>query len=181
MDMDMDMSTTTCFLAESWHISSNGAFAATCIGTILLVMVMEALRRLGKEYDEWISRGFQARAATVQPSSASDTMLKGSTKQATTATVTSVGLSSRTIIFRASPLQQVTRSILHAVTLGVAYIVMLLVMSYNGYVIICVLIGGGLGKFFCDWMTRRIVVSVGGETGSEEGAAGLEEPSVCCS
>lgn len=143
-------------------------------------MVMEALRRLGKEYDEWILRGFQARAATIEPSSASDPLLKGSKKQVNTTAVISAGLSSRTIVFRASPLQQVTRSILHAVSLGVAYIVMLLVMSYNGYVIVCVLIGGGLGKFFCDWMTRRIVVSVGGEAGNEEGAVGLEEPSVCC-
>lgn len=170
----------SCFLAESWHISSNGAFAATCIGTILLVMVMEALRRLGKEYDEWILRGFQARVATFDPPAPSNLLLEVPTKQATTTKVTALGRSSRTIVFRASPLQQIIRSILHAVSLGVAYIVMLLVMSYNGYVIVCVIIGGGLGKFFCDWMTRRVVLSQEGEVGSEGRAAGLEEPSVCC-
>lgn len=143
---------------------------------------MEALRRLGKEYDDWILRGFQARAATLDSPSPSEPLLVGSAKQASTSTVVTAatGRSTRTVVFRASPLQQVTRSVLHAVSLGVAYIVMLLVMSYNGYVIFCVLIGGGLGKFFCDWMTRRIVVSVGGVAGSEEGASGLEEPSVCC-
>lgn len=93
---------------------------------------------------------------------------------------TAEGQSKRMLVFRASPLQQIARSIIHAVSLGVAYIVMLLVMSYNGYVILCVLIGGGLGKFFCDWMTRRIEVSVAGQVGKEGGTAGLEEPSVCC-
>lgn len=148
-------------------------------------MAMEALRRLGKEYDDWILRGFQARAATLDSASPTQPLLPGSAKahQETTITVTAAAAGrrgSRTVVFRASPLQQVVRSALHAVTLGVAYIVMLLVMSYNGYVIVCVIIGGGLGKFFCDWMARRMVVSVGGAIGSEEGAAGLEEPSVCC-
>lgn len=80
----------------------------------------------------------------------------------------------QTVVFRASPLQQLIRSLIHAVSLGVAYIVMLLVMSYNGYIIICVIIGAGLGKFFCDWMMRPMQVDFGGATG-------IEEPSVCCS
>lgn len=141
---------------------------------------MEALRRLGKEYDDWILRGFQARAAMLELPIPSDFSVKDSIQRATATTTAGEGQSSRTLVFRASPLQQATRSILHAVSLGVAYIVMLLVMSYNGYVIVCVLIGGGLGKFFCDWMTRRIVISAGGQVGNEGGAAGLEEPSVCC-
>lgn len=141
---------------------------------------MEALRRLGKEYDDWILRGFQARAAILDSPAPSDFSMKDSIKRATVTTTAGEGQNSRTLVFRASPLQQVTRSILHAVSLGVAYVVMLLVMSYNGYVIMCVLIGGGLGKFFCDWMTRRIEISVGGQAGNEGGAAGLDEPSVCC-
>lgn len=141
---------------------------------------MEALRRLGKEYDDWILQGFQARAAMIDLPAPSNFSVKDSIRRDTVTTTAAEGQSNRTLVFRASPLQQVTRSILHAVSLGVAYIVMLLVMSYNGYVIVCVLIGGGLGKFFCDWMTKRIVVSVGVRVGNEAGAAGLEEPSVCC-
>lgn len=163
------------FLTESWHIGSNGAFAATCIGTILLVMAMEALRRLGKEYDDWILRGFQARAAST---TAANTSSKSATK---TTVIASDSTGLRTVVFRASPLQQAVRAVLHAISLGVAYIVMLLVMSFNGYLIICVIIGGGLGKFFCDWMTRQMVVQVEtGDVGSEESSAGIEEPSVCC-
>jgi solute carrier family 31 (copper transporter), member 1 len=200
----------SCFLAESWHIASNGAFAASCIGTILLVVVLEALRRVGKEYDDWIARGFRARAAQARlglsaapaasgpssSSSASSATGPGNpTKAAATAKVTpasaawkrlggsssgGVGTGSgRAVVFRASPLQQVLRAVIHAVTLGLAYIIMLLVMSYNGYIIICVILGGGLGKFFCDWMTREYVID-GDGTNEEEGAAGIEEPSVCC-
>lgn len=144
-------------------------------------MVMEALRRLGKEYDEWILRTFQVRAASLGSPTPSEPFLKESEKENTSTTVAAQTHSSRTVVFRASPLQQIIRSILHAISLGVAYIVMLLVMSYNGYVIVCVIIGGGLGKFFCDWMTRRVVVNVAGLFGDQEGGAtGMEEPSVCC-
>jgi copper transporter 1 len=43
-----------CFLSSSWKITSNGMFAGSCIGVILLVMFLEFLRRLGKEYDRYI-------------------------------------------------------------------------------------------------------------------------------
>ncbi|KAF3760032.1 hypothetical protein M406DRAFT_75399 [Cryphonectria parasitica EP155] len=209
--MDMEMSSRTCnqsmlwnwytidscFIAESWHVGSNGAFAATCIGTVLLVMVMEALRRLGREFDDWILRSFQAGAAaatsldlsflTPDPLAQHQKNDDGSTKAASKTTITATGQmqASRAVMFRASPLQQAIRAIIHAMSLGVAYLVMLLVMSYNGYVIICVIIGGGLGKFFCDWMTRRIIVkSEGMKIGSDEeentAVGGIEEPSVCC-
>ncbi|KUI69262.1 Copper transport protein ctr4 [Cytospora mali] len=195
MDMEMSSSMATCntsmlwnwytidscFLAESWHVSSQGAFAASCIGTILLVMVLEALRRFGREYDDWILRGFQARAATLSDCSSSRN--NGSVaKVGFETTVSAARVDGRLVVFRASPLQQVIRSVIHAVSLGVAYIVMLLVMSYNGYIIICVIIGGGLGKFFFDWMTKRVLIDASDTTdmGGEENSAGIEEPSMCC-
>lgn len=174
----------SCFLAESWHVSSRGAFAASCIGTVLLVMVLEALRRFGREYDDWISRGFQAGAASLSDSSPGRHRHNGSgiAKAGVETTVAVARANGRVVVFRASPLQQVIRSVIHAVALGLAYIVMLLVMSYNGYIIICVIIGGGLGKFFCDWMTRRVLIGGddGIDAGGQENSAGIEEPSMCC-
>ncbi len=165
-----------CFLSSSWQIHSNGAFAASCIGVVLLVVALEALRRLGKEYDEYILREFQSRVAVIASSSTPNTgacpASSGNEAQAV-----------QTVTFRASPLQQLVRSVIHDVTFGVAYIVMLLAMYYNGYIIICILIGAGLGKFLCDWMSTTVKIGgplttagkVGGNT-----AAGIEEPSVCC-
>lgn len=171
----------SCFLAESWHVSSQGAFAASCIGTVLLVMILEALRRFGREYDDWILRGFQAGAASLSDSSSS--RHNGNVgKAGVETTVTAARGNGRVVVFRASPLQQVIRSVIHAVALGLAYIIMLLVMSYNGYIIICVIIGGGLGKFFCDWMTRRVLIGEDDDmdAGGQENSAGIEEPSMCC-
>lgn len=160
-----------CFLSSSWQISSNGAFAATCIGVVLMVVALEGLRRLGKEYDAHIVGEFQARLAAISASSASS-------EQA--------GASPQPVTFKASPVQQLVRSIIHAVTFGLAYIIMLLAMYYNGYIIICIIIGAGLGKFFCDWMTATVTLASSSPkdnnacSGISVNAAGIEEPSVCC-
>src|SRR5262245_56339095 len=103
-----------CFLSSDWHITSQGAFAATCIGAALMVVLLEALRRIGKEYDESILRQFNARLSLIE----ADAESRGT------------GAPGRTVVFRASPLQQLVRSVIHAVTFGLAYIVMLLVMYY---------------------------------------------------
>ncbi|KAK0632486.1 Ctr copper transporter family-domain-containing protein [Immersiella caudata] len=153
-----------CFLSSSWQITTNGAFAATCIGVILMVVALEALRRIGKEYDAHVLREFQARLAALSASSS---------EQAETG--------STTVTFKVSPVQQLVRSVIHALTFGLAYIVMLLAMYYNGYIIICIIVGAGLGKFFCDWMT--VIVVSGGKDGNAcvgSKATGVEEASVCC-
>jgi copper transporter 1 len=81
------------------------------------------------------------------------------------------------VTFRATPLQQFIRSLIHAVTFGVAYIIMLLAMYFNGYIIISIIIGAFLGKFFCDWMVQKI--PLGKMVGGSE-AQGIEETTVCC-
>ncbi|KAI2463824.1 Ctr-domain-containing protein [Annulohypoxylon bovei var. microspora] len=160
----------TCFLAESWLIESDGAFAASCIGVFFLVICLELLRRLGKEYDSFILRQFQqhataqVRASKEDSSSCSDALTPGS----------------QVVTFRAAPLQQLIRSVIHAVSFGVAYILMLIAMAFNGYIIISIIIGAGVGKFLCDWMIAKVVVGGERESQTNKGAEGLEEASVCC-
>ncbi|KAJ5765256.1 hypothetical protein N7520_004815 [Penicillium odoratum] len=137
-----------CFLSTGWQIKNGGMFAATCIGIILLVILVEFCRRMGREYDEFLTRSFQRQAAYTSAKT-------------------------RAITFRATPLQQLTRAIIHAVTFAGAYITMLLAMYFNVYVLICIFIGAGLGKFFCDWM----VVTVGIEM---DELIHRQETTICC-
>lgn len=133
-----------CFLSTSWHITSNGMFAASCIGIAAIVVALEFCRRLGKEYDALIVRQFKrnlnARAASFRAHSANSCE----------------GHEPAFATFRATPLQQLLRSIIHAVVFGLAYLVMLLAMYYNGYVILSIILGAGIGKFLCDWMVVKI-------------------------
>ncbi|KAL1840815.1 hypothetical protein VTJ49DRAFT_7714 [Mycothermus thermophilus] len=189
-----------CFLSRSWHITSHGAFAATCIGVVLLVVFLEVLRRIGREYDEHIQRQFAARVALITsgtpvepaasssssssaPADGADPNPASCCTPAVPAPQAAEALTPQTVTFRASPLQQFVRAVIHAATFGVAYIVMLLAMYYNGYIIISILIGALLGKFLCDWMTRTVVVGAPCTPGVKQGnptSSGIEEPTVCC-
>lgn len=92
--------------------------------------------------------------------------------------------------FRVSPVQQLIRALIHAITFGLAYILMLLAMYFNGYIIISIIIGSAIGKFLCDWMVVQIFLddgSAGGENGGPAVLAarnalprGCEEPTICC-
>jgi solute carrier family 31 (copper transporter), member 1 len=65
------------------------------------------------------------------------------------------------------------------VAFGIAYILMLIAMGFNGYVIIVIIIGAGFGKFLCDWMTQKVVV--GATAGLlTKGLESTEEATVCC-
>ncbi|OHE96238.1 ctr copper transporter [Colletotrichum orchidophilum] len=49
--------------------------------------------------------------------------------------------------FRPNVLQQAVRALIRMCQFAVAYFVMLLVMYYNGYLIICIFIGSYIGAF----------------------------------
>ena len=161
------------FLAESWHVKNSGMFAVSCIGVAFLVVSMEFLRRLSKEYDAAILRQFQrnvsmTRTADLKPNGSNNNNESCCVETPVPAFVT----------FRATPLQQFIRSLIHAATFGVAYIVMLLAMYFNGFIIISIIIGSFIGKFLCDWMIHK--VPIGRMAGAGEGSSAVEEPTVCC-
>jgi copper transporter 1 len=126
-------------------------FAGSCIGVILLVMSLEFLRRASKEYDRYIVKQAQLKQQQQQstdhaPESHSD---NGSGKTPALATIAPP--SSNLRAFRPNVFQQIIRALFHMVQFAVAYFIMLLAMYYNGYIIICIIIGAFLGAFVFSW------------------------------
>ncbi|KAF1945132.1 high affinity copper transporter [Clathrospora elynae] len=163
----------SCFLSQSWHITNNAMFAASCIGATLLVVCLEFLRRVGHEYDAFLLRQFQrqlraqqAALAVAMPANCCD------------GPVSTLGTQHAT--FRATALQQLIRAIIHGVTLGLAYIIMLLIMYYNGYIFISVILGAILGKFLCDWMVVRIPYGSPEEKEERRSSISAAGPTGCC-
>ena len=108
-------------------------FAGSCIGVICLVISLEFLRRVQREYDGWNARKDRKRTATTitrQEPFVQDTNGKGPIVS-TPLAANSVSAAPR--VDRAKLLQrQLIRSLLHMLQFGVAYFVMLLAMYYNG-------------------------------------------------
>ncbi|KAF7593572.1 Copper Transporter integral membrane protein that functions in high affinity copper transport [Aspergillus hancockii] len=136
----------SCFIARSWQITSRGMFAGSCIGVILLVISLEFLRRVGKEYDRFLHRRYQRRH---------DLLRQGQRETSQGTASGAVGDDNKlfTSCFTPSLLEQAGRAFLHMVQFAVAYLVMLLAMYYNGYIIICIFIGAYLGAFIFSWET----------------------------
>ena len=138
-----------CFLSNSWHITSPGMFAGSCIGVIGLVVALEFLRRLGKEYDRRLVEASIGgpEAGTAGSSDRDMSSTKG---------LSGVRGMRRRVEFRPSLWQQTIRAALHMLQFAAAYFVMLLAMYYNGYIIICIFIGAFIGYFIFGWETASL-------------------------
>lgn len=124
-------------------------FAASCIGAAMLVVTLEFLRRASSEWDAYLLRTFQ-RQLRIQQALLAETPLSNCCDGPSST------LGTQYATFRATSLQQLVRAILHGLALGVAYLLMLIIMSFNGWIFISVIFGAILGKFLCDWMVVRI-------------------------
>lgn len=151
----------SCFLANSWHITSRGMFGGTCVGIVFLVVALEFVRRMHREYDRFIVRQWKASQEALDSSVVND---KSSSSQSSFAeklgsrvkNFNGPLLSNRRLgilgsteeVFSPTLFQQLIRSVFYVVTAGAGYIVMLLLMYFNGYIFFCVLIGALIGYFF---------------------------------
>nr|OQO24871.1 hypothetical protein B0A51_06880 [Rachicladosporium sp. CCFEE 5018] len=140
-----------CFIADTWRITSSGMFAGSCIGVILLVIVLEGLRRESREYDALLVRKRKTTVAAGPVArsgseSGADPEKRGAVAQ--TSTAPTGGKS-----FKPTLGEQLVRATLHMLQFAVAYFVMLLAMYFNGYIIICILIGAFIGAFAFSWQS----------------------------
>ena len=167
------------FLSSSWHITSRGMFAGSCIGVVALVCALEFLRRLGREYDRYlVFRGARSpmglgKAIATASEDEEQRSHHGPDKITahTAETSSSSSRGNRSQIsgtqqgasFRPTVLNQIVRSAIHMLQFAVAYFIMLLAMYYNGFIIICIFIGAFVGSFIFGW-----------------DLAPKQEPSGCC-
>ena len=58
----------TCFLSSTWHNNTKAKFAGSVIGVFLLVIAIEGLRRLARDYDRRIVKQAMAKYALMNGS-----------------------------------------------------------------------------------------------------------------
>ena len=104
------------FISREWKVRTRAAFAGSCIGVILLVIALEFLRRLGREYDALLHRKDSLAA-----------MSQGKTEELEARTALGPKVPSATMVQR-----QLVRAGIHMLQFAVAYFIMLLAMYYNG-------------------------------------------------
>ena len=207
-------------------------FAASCIGVALLAILLESLRRIGKEYDALVYRQFNARAKALEvkarnmlPAAGAGNCACAADEAGSLPSLESARVQdtrpvelSGLFTFRASPIQQLIRAFIHALTFAVAYILMreypdatlaplslyrktdlgpspafaVIGMYYNGFMLISIFLGIGIGKFLTDWLVVKVFIdastsktesSARGKHSKTSGAESVPDdrnPTVCC-
>lgn len=144
MHLESESLTQAGFISESWHITSNGIFVASCLGVVLLVMSLEFLRRMAKAYDIYLLR--QNRLAHPGQSSSETKGLLPSCNSDEVLLTNSIQPP-----FRPNMKQQAARATFHTLQFAVAYFVMLLAMYYNGFILLSICLGAWFGSFVFSW------------------------------
>lgn len=176
----------SCFLARSWHVTSRGMFAGTCIGIFFWVMAYCWFHRFIVEYDNAIvdykrkkynlTCGSCCAGGAATDASSEE---KGSTEEqdaVVTESTKSPGSDYWTPLKNTfshkwylawmnkdketiypSPLEHIGRSGLYLMEWTVSYLIMLLWMYYNGYVIITMILGYFFGQLFFNYTPLTVM------------------------
>ncbi|KAJ9638862.1 copper transporter complex subunit Ctr4 [Coniosporium tulheliwenetii] len=118
-------------------------------------MLLEGLRRAGKQYDRFIVPAFEKRSAARDEGGASASADEDSGKGRSTPSGTRAAAGS--VLRRGFPpsaVQQAIRALFHMLQFAVAYVVMLLAMGLNGYIVFGIF-AGAYGRIFCQLVDGR--------------------------
>ncbi|ODV84441.1 hypothetical protein CANARDRAFT_176689 [[Candida] arabinofermentans NRRL YB-2248] len=149
----------TCFIAKSWHVKSKGGFAGSCIGCFFLVLSAQWLHRVCREYDNAIVLKQQKSQTYIDRVGLNNKSDEESPASSTVAPNLKSGAPElhalgHSWLFAPSQdgiypniLQHMVRTGLFTLEWGLSYIIMLLFMYYNGYIIISCILGALVGKF----------------------------------
>ena len=128
-------------------------FTGSCLGVVGLVLLLELLRRLQREYDRFISQ--QAQQHKLQHESGDDGYVDEDPPHSAIPLLfdwaKSLRLPPNHSGHLPTALQQAIRASLYTLQLAVAYTIMLLAMYYNGYILMSILIGAFIGSFMFSW------------------------------
>lgn len=139
-------------------------FVGSCIGVIGLVLLLEFLRRLQREYDRRIQRQTTNDPKAGRSSRTSKSHTNGSASSNSISNVEDPPHSALPLLGdweRSLPprgpghaltvFQQGIRAGIYMLQFSVAYMIMLLAMYYNGYILVCIFVGAFIGFFIFSW------------------------------
>lgn len=125
----------TCFIAKSWHVTSRGMFAGSCIGVFFFVFACQWLSRISKEFDAVLASNYDPNTSQNNFNSQVNPLIHSVSHKWLVKPDTAVPLHYHLI-----------KTLLYTLEWGASYLIMLLFMYYNGYIIISCILGAFFGK-----------------------------------
>ncbi|EDO27532.1 predicted protein [Nematostella vectensis] len=135
----------TVILFEGWSVDTVGGMIGSCIAVFILAVLYEGLK---------VSREMLKRKYGYVMSVDMDTKVYGSNQNQTVTVTETRGHIPRSKICN---LHHFIQSLLHIVQVTLSYFLMLIFMTYNGWLCIAVALGAGFGYFLFGWKLSKIV------------------------
>ncbi|EMT61274.1 Copper transport protein ctr4 [Fusarium odoratissimum] len=124
----------TCFISKAWYMDSGGKFGITCFGAFMLVMLLEFLARVSREWERHrFARGAPNSQGQYAP--AADANDVNDANDANPIPNFCPSFVEHAFI----------KALLHTVQCIITYILILMAVSFNGYIIISMFIGAYVG------------------------------------
>jgi copper transporter 1 len=117
----------SCFLSSSIHVRSPFVFFLACLGSFLLVISLEFLRRLQREFDRYLRarQSFLGEKEYVLPEEMEEKLLDKEVEENGVRTKRKQGIG-------AIVSEQILRGLIHVMQFSISYCIMLLFMYNNG-------------------------------------------------
>ncbi|KAJ4010668.1 copper transpport protein [Fusarium irregulare] len=122
--------TNLCIVFRQWHVRSTTSLLFSLVAVILLAMGYEALRSLSRRYEQALDNRVRAAPSLDGPVTESTPILSGQSQE------------------QADQRAHLIKAILYALQNFYAFMLMLVFMTYNGWVMISVSLGAFLGYLF---------------------------------
>ncbi|KAL2198977.1 Ctr copper transporter family-domain-containing protein [Corynascus similis CBS 632.67] len=135
-------STDLCVVFRQWHVTSHLGLAATLVAVVAICAGYEALREAVRRYEATLARRIET---APLPRSSSPSPRYSEESATETAPFLSpslvIGQNREQLARRA----HIIKSVLYGIQNFYAFMIMLIFMTYNGWVMIAVSVGAGLG------------------------------------
>ncbi|XP_071948347.1 high affinity copper uptake protein 1-like [Antedon mediterranea] len=142
MQMTFYLSTHVTILFEEWEVSSVGGLVGSCIAVFFLAILYEGLKVMRETL---LRRSVvNVRYKTMQIAKGSETVLTETHGSGETRWLSGAHF---------------LQTFLHIVQVTISYFLMLIFMTYNGWLCISVALGAGFGYFLFGWK-KAIVVDI---------------------
>ncbi|ODV63343.1 copper transporter family protein [Ascoidea rubescens DSM 1968] len=144
----------SCFLARSWHVRSKSMFAGSCIGVFFFILAYYWVHRVVKEYDNAI-----VDYKTAQLQIVCDNVDNCENEKINHSWLFTAKKSHNAddVVIMPSIAEHSLKSLFFMVEWTCSYLIMLLWMYYNGYIIITCILGCFFGKLLFGYEPLAVV------------------------
>ena len=130
------------FISPNVRINNKVQFALVCLGVVLIAVILQFLRRVCRTYDRILLENRDECRPCYGPNRSDAVSVSNLPGFFVLNSNSWSGYPNS-----ASLAEQVVRAMLHTLALATSYLILGFALSFNGYIIVCILLGTWVGDF----------------------------------